>query len=125
MPLLFDAMVSQAHPDFAGQALQSFVRLTATAPAQIYNLKGKGSIAVGQDADIAIWDPARRVTLTDELMVGKSGYTPFAGRTVTGWPGTVLVRGAVVADGGKVTGTPGTGRHLRRSGGWAAEPAGR
>lgn len=125
MPLLFDAMVSQAHPDFAGQALQSFVRLTATAPAQIYNLKGKGSIAVGQDADIAIWDPARRVTLTDELMVGKSGYTPFAGRTVTGWPDTVLVRGAVVADGGKVTGTPGTGRHLRRSGGWAAKPAGR
>lgn len=123
MPLMFDAMVSRKRPEFAGRALQAFVDLTATAPARIYNLGGKGSIAVGLDADIAIWDPNRRVTLSDELMLGNTGYTPFAGRTVKGWPETVLVRGRIVAQGGKVTGVAGSGRHIPRAGGWAAEPA--
>ncbi len=124
MPLLFDAMVSRKRPEFAGRALQSFVNLTATQPASIYNLAGKGNISVGLDADIAIWDAGRRVTLSDELMVGNTGYTPFAGRTVKGWPETVLVRGKVVAHGGNVSGVPGSGRHIPRGGGWAAEPAG-
>jgi dihydropyrimidinase len=120
MPLMFDAMVSKKRPEFAGQALQAFVNLTATQPARIYNLAGKGNIAIGLDADIAIWDANRRVTLTDELMVGNTGYTPFAGRTVKGWPETVMVRGKVVASGGTVTGAAGSGRHIPRSGGWAA-----
>jgi dihydropyrimidinase len=123
MPLMFDAMVSRKRPEFAGRALQAFVDLTATAPARIYNLAGKGSIAVGLDADIAIWDPNRRVMLSDELMVGNTGYTPFAGRAVKGWPETVLVRGRIVAQGGQVTGVAGSGRHIPRAGGWAAEPA--
>ncbi len=125
MPLLFDAIVSRKRPEFRGRALQSFVDLTATQPAQIYNLAGKGSIAIGWDADLAIWDANKRVTLTDELMVGNSGYTPFAGRTVKGWPETVLVRGKMVAHGGQVVGMAGSGRHIPRAGGWAAEPAGR
>ena len=62
MPLLFDAMVSKGR-----LGLEKFVELTATAPAKIYNLHPrKGSIAVGADADIAIWDPAREVTLEDD-----------------------------------------------------------
>lgn len=125
MPLLFDAMVSRGRPEFAGHALQSFVNLTATQPARIYNLAGKGSIAPGQDADIAVWDPRKRVTLTDEIMVGKTGYTPFAGRTVKGWPETVLVRGVPVVKAGAVVGRAGSGRHVPRKGGWAAEPRGR
>lgn len=125
MPLLFDAMVSRGRAEFSGQALQSFVNLTATQPARIYNLAGKGSIAPGQDADIAVWDPRRRVTLTDELMVGRTGYTPFAGRTVKGWPETVLVRGVPVVKAGAVVGRAGSGRHVPRKGGWAAEPRGR
>ncbi len=124
MPLMFDAMVSKKRPEFAGQALQSFVNLTATQPARIYNLAGKGNIAVGLDADIAIWDANRRVTLTDALMVGNTGYTPFAGRTVKGWPETVLVRGRTVARDGATVGPPGSGRHILRTGGWAAEPTG-
>jgi dihydropyrimidinase len=124
MPLMFDAMVSKKRPEFAGQALQSFVNLTATQPARIYNLAGKGSLAVGLDADIAIWDANRRVTLTDALMVGNTGYTPFAGRTVKGWPETVLVRGRPVARNGATVGAPGSGRHIPRTGGWAAEPTG-
>ena len=57
-------------------------------------------------------------------MVGNTGYTPFAGRTIKGWPETVRVRGKVVAHGGTVSGVPGSGRHIARGGGWAAEPAG-
>src|ERR1700736_3438099 len=52
MPLVFDAMVSKGR-----LGLAKFVELTAEAPARIYNLAGKGTIAVGADADIAIWDP--------------------------------------------------------------------
>lgn len=125
LPLLFDAMVSKGRPEFAGRGLEAFVDLTATRPASIYNLPGKGQIAPGFDADIAIWDPVRQVTITDALMHDLTGYTPFAGRTVTGWPETVLVRGEAVVEAGALKGRPGSGRWLKRAGGWAAEPTGR
>ena len=68
--------------------LEKFVELTATAPAKIYNLHPrKGSIAVGADADIAIWDPQREVTLSDAMMHDLAGYTPFAGRKLQGLAG--------------------------------------
>jgi dihydropyrimidinase len=54
-----------------------------------------------------------------------TGFTPFAGRSVTGWPERVLVRGAEVVADGALHGKPGTGRWLRREGGWATEPTGR
>src|ERR1700710_2841314 len=97
LPLLFDAMVSK------GQlGLEKFVELTATAPAKIYNLHPrKGSVAVGADADIAIWDPERKVTLSDEMMHDLAGYSPYAGRKLRGRPVTVLSRGRVIVDDGK------------------------
>lgn len=125
LPLLFDAMVSKGRPEFAGRGLEAFVELTATAPARIYNLPGKGALLPGYDADIAIWDPAREVTLTDAMMHDRTGFTPFAGRSVTGWPETVLVRGQEVVAGGALKGAPGNGKWLARTGGWAAEPTGR
>src|ERR1700751_3184001 len=97
LPLLFDAMVSKGR-----LGLEKFVELTATAPARVYNLHPrKGSVAIGADADIALWDPDRRVMITDEMMHDLAGYTPFAGRTVQGWPVTVVSRGRVIVDGGK------------------------
>lgn len=121
LPLLFDAMVSKGR-----LGLEKFVELTATAPARIYNLHPrKGSIAVGADADIAIWDPDRHVTVSDDMMHDLAGYTPFAGRSLQGWPVTVLSRGRVIVDGGRMSGTPGSGRFLARSGGEAAKPTGR
>lgn len=125
LPLMFDAMVSQGRPEFSGRGLEAFVALTATQPASIYNLPGKGQIAPGFDADIAIWDPEKTVTITDELMHDQTGYTPFAGRTVKGWPETVLVRGREVITRGERSGTPGFGRWMKRTGGWAAAPTGR
>ncbi|MFX5693351.1 hypothetical protein ABTE17_21980, partial [Acinetobacter baumannii] len=79
-------------------------------------------IAVGADADIAIWDPEREVTVTDEMMHDLAGYTPFAGRKLKGWPVSVLSRGRVVIDGGKCLASAGSGKFLARSGGEAARP---
>ena len=82
LPVLFDAMVSKGR-----LGLQKFVEVTATAPAKIYNLHPrKGSIAIGADADIVVWDPKRQVTLADSMMHDGARYTPYAGRTITGWP---------------------------------------
>jgi dihydropyrimidinase len=120
LPLLFDAMVSEGR-----LGLSKFVELTSTAPAQIYNLPKKGSIAIGNDADIAIWDPVRKVTLTDEMMHDLTGFSPFSGRTVTGWPEKVLLRGRVLVDGDTFTSKPGEGRLMLREGGKAAAPSGR
>jgi dihydropyrimidinase len=121
LPLLFDAMVSKGR-----LGVEKFVELTATAPAKIYNLHPrKGSIAIGADADIAIWNPDREVTLSDAIMHDLAGYTPFAGRTVKGWPDTVLLRGRVIIAGGRRSSEPGSGRFLARSGGNAARPTGR
>ncbi|WP_315832721.1 dihydropyrimidinase [Bradyrhizobium prioriisuperbiae] len=121
LPLLFDAMVSKGR-----LGLEKFVELTATAPAKIYNLHPrKGSIAIGADADLAIWDPDREVTLTDAMMHDLTGYTPFAGRTLRGWPVSVLSRGRVIVADGKRSVDAGSGRFLPRTGGEAAKPTGR
>jgi dihydropyrimidinase len=121
MPLLFDAMVSKGR-----MGLMKFVDLTATKPAKIYNLHPrKGSIAIGADADIAVWNPKRKVTINSGMMHDRTGYTPYEGRTVAGWPDTVLRRGAVVVDDGKLLASAGSGRFLPRTGGEAAKPTGR
>jgi dihydropyrimidinase len=121
LPLLFDAMVSNGR-----FGAQKFVEWTATAPAHIYGLAPrKGSIAVGADADIAIWDPDKEVTFADADVVDGAGYTPYAGRTVRGWPVMVLRRGEIIAENGSCLGAAGSGEFLPRAGGPAAEPLGR
>jgi dihydropyrimidinase len=120
LPLLFDAMVTRGR-----LGLDAFVDLTATSPARIYNLAGKGAIVPGADADIAIWNPEHRVTLADALMRDNAGYTPYAGRTVTGWPEKVFLRGRLLVDGDTLTAAPGSGRFLARNGGAAAAASGR
>ena len=121
LPLLFDAMVSKGR-----LGANKFVELTATAPAKIYNIHPrKGSIAVGCDADLAIWNPDVEVTFSDALMRDRTGYTPYAGRRVRGWPTTVLRRGDVIVDGGRLHAAPGSGQFLPRGGGAASAPSGR
>ena len=119
LPVLFDAMVSKGR-----LGLNRFVELTSTAPARIYNLPGKGSIAIGADADIAIWNPDREVTIEGGTVHDASGYTPYEGMTVRGWPETVLGRGRVLVEGGKLAAVPGSGEFLARDGGEAARPRG-
>jgi dihydropyrimidinase len=121
LPLLFDTMVSKGR-----LGLSKFVDVTATAPAKIYNLHPrKGSIAIGADADLVIWDPKRRITLNDRIVHDRAGYTPYAGRTVTGWPATVIRRGEVIIHDGELKARPGSGVFLPRTGGDAAAPVNR
>ncbi len=124
LPLMFDAIVSRDMMQLGAGALSKFVELTATAPARIYDLKGKGSVAVGHDADLAIWDPAARVRLPETLH-DNTGYNPFEGREVLGWPRKVLRRGEMIVDEGSLLASPGSGRLILREAGPATQPTGR
>lgn len=95
--------------------LNEFVALTATNHARMYGLAPrKGTIAVGADADLAIWEPEKRVTLTAAMMKDNVGYTPYEGMTVTGWPTTVISRGRVVVEGGELKVARGSGEFIPR-----------
>ena len=125
LPLLFTYGVG------AGRiTLQEFVQLTATRHAEVYGLAPrKGRIAAGADADIAIWDPAQRVTVDAALLHDNTGYTPYTGRELQGWPVVVMSRGEVLVDQaaapGRINAERGRGRFLARERTDALLPAGR
>lgn len=96
-------------------SLTRFVETTSTNAAKIFGLYGKkGVLRAGADADIAIWDPKRTAPVLAANDYGKSDYSPYEGWSVTGWPVTVLRRGEVVVEGGKVIGAAGSGRLVAR-----------
>jgi len=110
LPILFSEGVSKGRID-----LPRFVALTSTNHAKTYGLyPRKGTIAVGADADIAIWDPEREVTISHERLNDGCDYTPYEGVVVKGWPETVLLRGRVAVRDGTLVATPGTGAYLPR-----------
>jgi dihydropyrimidinase len=121
LPLLFSEGVNGGRID-----LQQFVALTATNVARLYGLHPrKGTIAVGSDADLAVWDPHRVVTVTYDMLHDRTGYTPYEGLRVTGWPETVVSRGRIVVEGGALRVQPGSGEFLPRALSAAARPLGR
>ena len=124
LPLLFDAMVSRAKPEQRLENVLKFVEWTSAAPARIYDLPGKGVISVGADADLAIWDPTRETVLTDELH-DNTGYNPYRGRSIRGWPETVIQRGAVIVEHGALHAKAGQGQLMLRKAGAATQPTGR
>ncbi len=94
MPLLFSEGVGKGRI-----SLNQFVALTATNAARIYGLyPRKGTIAVGADADIAIWDPAWERVIGTDMLHDNVGYSPYEGMAVTGWPRLVLNRGRVIIE---------------------------
>jgi dihydropyrimidinase len=109
LPLLFSEGVAKGRI-----TLNQFVALSATNAAKIYGMHpAKGTIAIGSDADIAIWDPgitrpapARQHDAMD--------YNPFEGIAITGWPVTVLNRGNRIVDRGALCAKPGDGRFVAR-----------
>lgn len=74
-------------------SLERFVEICSTNPARIYGATTKGSIAVGKDADFTIVDLKAKRQITNSWILSKSGWTPYDGRTVTGWPIATIVRG--------------------------------
>ncbi|HEX6318021.1 MAG TPA: amidohydrolase family protein, partial [Burkholderiales bacterium] len=109
LPLLFSEGVGKKRI-----SLQEFVALTATNHARMYGLSEKGRLEEGADADIAIWEPEKQVTLTAGMMKDNVGYTPYEGMTVTGWPTTVLLRGNVVVEGNRLLAKRGSGKFVAR-----------
>lgn len=105
--------------------INEFVALTSTNHAKLYGLyPKKGSIAPGFDADIVLWDPNRKETISQSLMHHGADYTPYEGMEVTGWPVMTVLRGKVVMEDGRIVGEPGDGGFLKRSLSPYAVPAG-
>ena len=92
-----------------------FVQLVSTAPAKLFGLyPKKGTIAVGSDADIVIFDPNEQQVISAKTHHMRVDYSMFEGIRVTGVAKTVLSRGRVVVEGGKFVGRPGAGQFIRR-----------
>jgi dihydropyrimidinase len=118
LPILFSEGVGKGRI-----TLNEFVALTSTNHAKTYGLyPKKGTIAVGSDADIAIWDPKREVTISQGLMHGGCDYTPYEGIAVTGWPVSTMLRGKFVVRDGKLTGKAGDGAYVPREKSELARP---
>ncbi len=101
-----------------------FVEVTSTAPARIFGLfPRKGTLAIGSDADLVIWDPERRSTISAATHQMRVDYNPYEGRVVTGGPEVVVARGEVIVEAGRFVGRPGAGRFLRRTPRAGAGPA--
>ena len=95
--------------------LQQFVSLTATAPARRFGLGGvKGSVTVGADADLVLWDLSRDHTITAAANHGAMDYSLYEGMQVRGMPVTTLRRGEIVVDEGQLVAAPGSGQFMRR-----------
>src|ERR1700674_3973073 len=93
-----------------------FVELVSTTPAKLFGLyPRKGTIAVGSDADLVIFDPKRKHTISAKTHHMRVDYSMFEGIQVTGMPDVVLSRGRVVVEGEKFLGRAGQGEFLRRS----------
>jgi dihydropyrimidinase len=92
------------------------VELLATNPAKLFGLyPRKGTIAVGSDADIVVFDPHRRTTISAADQHSRSDYNLYEGTEVVGDVETVLIRGAVVVDAGELRVEPGFGQHIARA----------
>lgn len=110
LPLLFSEGVGKGRI-----TLNEFVALTSTNHARTYGMyPRKGTIAVGSDADIAIWDADRAVTISTSMLHDNVGYTPYEGKQITGWPDVVISRGRVVVENNALQVERGTGQFVAR-----------
>ena len=96
--------------------LNRMVELLATNPAKLFGLyPRKGTLAVGSDADIVIFDPEKRVTISAKGQHSKVDYNLYEGTEVQGSPETVLLRGNVLVDNGELVASPGIGQYVSRA----------
>jgi len=110
MPLLFSEGVRKGR-----LSLQHFVDVTSTNAAKLFGLfPAKGTIAVGSDADLVIWDPEQSRTIKGTEGQSRAGYSLYEDWAVTGWPVTTISRGDMIYDGGRIVAQPGRGRLVQR-----------
>jgi len=97
-------------------SLNRMVELLSTNPAKLFGLyPRKGTIAVRSDADIVVFDPEKRVTISASTHHSKSDYNLFEGTKVTGSPEVVLLRGNVLVEGDELVAQPGIGQFVARA----------
>jgi dihydropyrimidinase len=110
LPILFSEGVVKGRI-----SLEQFVALTSTNHAKMYGLyPQKGSIAVGADADLVLWDPNRKETIRQAILHHGTDYTPWEGFEVVGWPARTIMKGRLAYDDGRIVGAPGDGKFLSR-----------
>jgi dihydroorotase len=90
LPVMLD------HMNAGRLSLQRLIDLTSAGPARIYNIAGKGRIAIGYDADFSVVDLKAQREITNASMKTKCGWTPYDGMKVTGWPKATIIRGKIV-----------------------------
>lgn len=106
LPLMLD------HVNRGRLSLERLTELLSRNPARIYQAIGKGAIRPGFDADFTLVDLGRAETITNKWIASRSGWTPFDGMKVKGWPVGTIVRGRLVMQDGELIGTP-SGRLAR------------
>lgn len=110
MPLMFSEGVQKGRLTLARMA-----ELCCANPSKLFGLyPRKGVIAAGSDADLAIFDPGKQLTLTKQILHENTDYTPYEGLGINGWPVTTIARGKIVCQNGEFRGKKGRGRYLRR-----------
>jgi len=110
IPLIYTEGVLKGH-----FSMNKFVELVSTNPAKLFGMfPEKGTIAVGSDADIVIFDPKKEVVLKAEDLHQNVDYTPFEGFKVKGYPVKTIVNGKIVIDDGNFIGKPGEGKFIKR-----------
>ncbi len=110
LPMLYSDGVNEGRI-----SLERFVEVTSSNPARLFGLyPRKGTIAVGSDADLVLWNPNETRPIRNEDMFSGSGYSIHAGREVTGWPQLTIRRGEITYRDGEILGTAGSGELVRR-----------
>jgi dihydropyrimidinase len=97
-------------------SMNRFVELTSTNVARSFGLyPRKGTIAPGSDADIVVWDPDKKLTISAKTHHSNVKYNLFEGTEVTGAPEVVLVRGQVIVENDELVAQPGAGQFVKRA----------
>ncbi len=110
LPLLYTEGVATGR-----LTLERFVALTSTNAARLFGCyPRKGTIAVGSDADLVIWETRERRIIRDADLFSRAGHSVYAGFELTGWPRTTIRRGEVVFDRGRILGRAGSGSVIHR-----------
>ncbi|WP_427135400.1 amidohydrolase family protein [Pseudarthrobacter sp. S9] len=115
MPVTFTAMMGRSG-DAGTRRVEDFVEVFSAGPARINAVPGKGTIAAGYDADLVVFDPAEERTVDGGALHMGTDFSPFDGRTLTGWPAVVISAGRVVVDADGFHDPGPVGRFVARNG---------